>query len=211
MLICPIFWTSTEPVLKSEILIQMSFHAGILETEMPSRAKLELFHKCEEIVLAPLKEASHTGVHLKDPFGQSQWVFPRLCLYICDQTEGSRITCTFDTNKSNYPCSCCFCPKESLSNVARTFSYRDEKRMVAIFEEMRQSSVQDQKQLSKEQSIYPVRVSTTSVRRALIVQREFSFLGTEGICSIFPVVSVVVDCDFDTVKFLSTLIDVFLL
>ncbi|CAM6096622.1 unnamed protein product [Calypogeia fissa] len=130
---------------------------GLQESRMPSRAKLEILHQCQEIILAPLKEASYKGVHLKDPFGNSQWVFPRLCLYICDQTEGSRMTCTFDTNKCKFPCSCCFCPKKSLSAVAKTFPYRSELRMREIFNEMVQSPLEEKERLCKAQSVHPVK------------------------------------------------------
>jgi hypothetical protein len=136
---------------------------GLQESRMPSRAKLEILHQCQEIILAPLKEASYKGVHLKDPFGNSQWVFTRLCLYICDQTEGSRMTCTFDTNKCKFPCSCCFCPKKSLSVVAKTFPYRSELRMREIFNEMVQNPLEEKERLCKSQSVHPVKVQSHSV------------------------------------------------
>jgi hypothetical protein len=133
--------------------------SGLSNLRNLSRAKLEILHKCLEIVLEPLKEASYSGYYMKDPFGNPQWVFPRICLYICDQTEGSRITCTFDSNKSNFPCSLCFCPKKDLSSVSKTFTYRTEGNMKEIFVEMQQSPPEEKERQSKELSVHPVQVS----------------------------------------------------
>ena len=65
------------------------------------------------------------GIQFVDPFSDPQWVFPLLYAYICDHLEGTKLTCTYDTNTCQLPCSICLCVKENLSsmnvnNVIRT-------------------------------------------------------------------------------------------
>jgi hypothetical protein len=123
--------------------------------------KLEMFQECLDIILQPLKAASHEGVALIDPFGTPQFVHPLLYAYACDHPEGCKVSCTYDTNKSSSPCSNCMCGKDNLSNVHLTFQSRTEEMMKDIYHAMTSENLPrgESKRISKSWSTHSVEVS----------------------------------------------------
>ena len=72
-----------------------------------------------------------------------------------------QISCTYDSNRCNHPCSMCMCPKDELVQVGdRNIIYRTESRMKAIYEEMEQApNRRIQMDISRQHSVHPVEVS----------------------------------------------------
>eukprot|EP00898_Chlorokybus_atmophyticus_P008453 jgi/Chlat1/8609/Chrsp86S08002 len=80
-------------------------------------AKLDLLHRCLEIVLGPIK-AMANGEVLVNANGERQLVYPFLASWITDWSEGCKLLCHKDTNGCNYPCHWCMCPREELSDLS---------------------------------------------------------------------------------------------
>ncbi|CAM6050719.1 unnamed protein product, partial [Sphagnum compactum] len=129
----------------------------ISSTDASHERRLQIFHECLDVVLKPLKEASFKGLALTDPHGDEHWVFPLLYAYVCDHPEGCKVTCTYDTNQCQHPCSVCMCPKQSLREVGKKFDYRTEKGMQALVMKMLASTKKDVDLLSKENLVHPVK------------------------------------------------------
>lgn len=68
--------------------------------------KLLVVYTCLSIFLAPLKQASKTGIQLQDPWGVTRLVFPRLFGYIADLPELAVIG-AFKGFNSLFPCDQC--------------------------------------------------------------------------------------------------------
>lgn len=76
-------------------------------------------------------------------------------MYFCS----TQVTCTFDTNKSQYPCSTCMVPTNELANVERMVDYRTEPSMKEIYEELTRLQGRARDTLSKSHSLHPVKVN----------------------------------------------------
>jgi hypothetical protein len=68
--------------------------------------KRAVFNHCMEIVFAGVKQASHDGLCLKDPWGVERCVFPRLMSYVADEPELKMVTCIKGV-PSAHPCETC--------------------------------------------------------------------------------------------------------
>ena len=81
-----------------------------------------------------------------------------LIIYLCMlYIQG---TCTYDTNKSHYPCSMCMCQKSSLSSVeGQDHEYRTEPNMKRIYRQMFNQQRNVQKEIAMTYSLHPVEVS----------------------------------------------------
>jgi hypothetical protein len=67
------------------------------------------------------------------------------------------VSCTFDTNKCNYPCSICFVPKQLLSNPFITLIPRTFEKMMSILNLIKSKNNQTEAYLcSKEHSVHPI-------------------------------------------------------
>lgn len=89
-------------------------------------------------------------------------------MYVC------KVTCTYDTNKSRYPCSMCMCPKVSLSDVERGMnSYRTEASMKRIYQQMSTQPRTMQASTAKSHSLHPVEVSLSIKQMVEIVKCLF--------------------------------------
>eukprot|EP00898_Chlorokybus_atmophyticus_P007082 jgi/Chlat1/7375/Chrsp6S00591 len=84
-------------------------------------AKLEILHRCLEIVLGPIK-AMANGEVLVNANGERQLVYPFLASWITDWPEGCKLLCHKDTNGCNYPCH--LCPREELSDLSSVHEER---------------------------------------------------------------------------------------
>eukprot|EP00798_Chlamydomonas_sp_ICE-L_P025678 gene25678-biopygen20166 len=65
--------------------------------------KLSAYSKIITALLATMKEKSHTGVTLTDPWGKEQNVFVRFCSYVVDNPEIADMWCT-KQGQTAFPC-----------------------------------------------------------------------------------------------------------
>ena len=79
----------------------------------------------------PLIWFSHTTIHVQDPTGKVQLVFPRLFTYVVDDPESKDLTCIRGGN-SAYPCEICWVPKSDLSNLSMYHAQRTEAQQVTL-------------------------------------------------------------------------------
>ena len=76
-----------------------------------------------------------------------------------------QVSCTFDTNKCQYPCSICLCGKDSLRDVHQKNSVRTEKNMQEVYEAMMETrDKKDVAALSKQWSLHPILVSVQIIQ-----------------------------------------------
>ncbi|KDQ49877.1 hypothetical protein JAAARDRAFT_142786 [Jaapia argillacea MUCL 33604] len=75
------------------------------------RALANLFHACMRRVLAPLKEAGITGVHMTSGDGVTRRCHPIFAVYVGDYPEQLLVTCT-----KNGECPTCHVPHEALGD-----------------------------------------------------------------------------------------------
>ena len=79
-------------------------------------------------------------------------------MYVC--MSYIQVTCTYDTNKSRYPCSICMCQKSSLSSVeGQNHEYRIEPNMKRVYREMSNQPRNVQKEIAMTYSLHLVEVS----------------------------------------------------
>jgi len=52
-----------------------------------------LYHRCLDVILAPLKAAAQLGIMLADSLGSLHWCFMPLVLFIADMPEAQLISC----------------------------------------------------------------------------------------------------------------------
>ena len=71
-----------------------------------------------------------------------------------------QVMCTYDTNKSRYPCSMCMCQKSSLSSVeGQDHEYRTEPNMKRVYRQMFNQPRNVQKEIAMTYSLHLVEVS----------------------------------------------------
>ncbi|CAI5471576.1 unnamed protein product [Closterium sp. Yama58-4] len=86
----------------------------------------EVFQLALDVVLKELKEASYGGILTKDPFGQSQMVFPAVYAYVADHPEACKLAGTFASHKAMFPCHRCLVNREDISNMEAVVRFRKE-------------------------------------------------------------------------------------
>ena len=86
------------------------------------------------------------------------YLFIYLFIYLC--VSYVQVTCTYDTNKSCYPCNMCMCQKSSLSSVeGQDHEYRTEPNMKRVYRRMFNQPRNVQKEIATTYSFHPVEVS----------------------------------------------------
>ncbi len=76
-----------------------------------------------------------------------------------------QVSCTFDTNKRQLPCSICLCGKDSLRDVHQKNSVCTEKNMQEVYEAMMETrDKKDVAALSKQWSLHPIPVSVQIIQ-----------------------------------------------
>ena len=73
-----------------------------------------------------------------------------------------QVSCTFDINKLEHPCSTCMVPTNELANVERMVAYRTESSMKEIYEDLIRLQGRARDVLSKRHSLHPVKVYISS-------------------------------------------------
>ena len=84
------------------------------------------------------------------------FVFKYLFIYVCRMYK----SCTYDTNKSRYPCSMCMSQKSSLSSVeGQDHEYRTEPNMKRVYRRMFNQPRNVQQEIATTYSLHLVEVS----------------------------------------------------
>ncbi len=119
--------------------------------------KLAIHSKVLELLLAPLKDLSHTGKLMKDPSGVDRFVFPRFASYVVDAPEGADVMMVKGV-PSEHPCEACLVSLQHLSDLNRRDAQRrTEEKMVDNYKRLtaRQTKA-TRMELAKELSTQPI-------------------------------------------------------
>ncbi|CAI5503539.1 unnamed protein product, partial [Closterium sp. Naga37s-1] len=85
-------------------------------SEYDSDDKLFVFQHVMNIVLEPLRKASHHGIPIVDETGASYNAWPALYAYVADYPETCKVSCT-KSGATSHPCSICTVFKDNLSEL----------------------------------------------------------------------------------------------
>jgi hypothetical protein len=120
--------------------------------------------------------------------GRRSLFFPKLFVFVGDHPEQSKVnydivaelniqvsylflffqvTCTYDSNRTTYPCNVCECPKELLSDVQLKHAYRSESKISEMHSKLNVDP--DIVNKFKEMSMHPVKVHFISNVHFIIV------------------------------------------
>ena len=99
------------------------------------QVKLAYMSKALSILLEPMKDASHNGIHLNDPKGNMVFVYPRLLSYVMDLPESKDIYMVKGGSAPN-PCEQCMVPGSRLDKIFETFPSRTVQQQKRVCEEI---------------------------------------------------------------------------
>eukprot|EP00798_Chlamydomonas_sp_ICE-L_P002933 gene2933-biopygen14867 len=117
--------------------------------------KLSAYSKILTAVLATMKQKSHHGVKLRDPWGQEQMVFVRLCSYVVDNPEIADMWCT-KQGSTRFPCEICLCPSQHLGNYEASFPLRTERFCIEQLETYKELPQGQKSKYLTEHSFHPI-------------------------------------------------------
>lgn len=88
--------------------------------------------RCLDIILEPLKQASHVGTILRAPDSCLYRVFPRLLSYVADDPEQRLVAHIYGSCSCQRQCCRCYCPTDQLSELNTAFELRTIERQAEI-------------------------------------------------------------------------------
>jgi hypothetical protein len=120
------------------LLPTLEWPAGLDMSKSPLApiAKRIMISKCITLLLHSLKQASHSGVELLDPWGDMRLVFPALHSYVADDPECKDLCCI---KRGMHPCERCLVHKSALNaHPSVKYPVRDEQQQVAEYQRLMQ-------------------------------------------------------------------------